>query len=186
MSWLRSLIIDHSQLNFSQNESFWAWSFETQFYKNPYKKLCHPQKKQIEKAQIAVSRAKNEAAFNQLAAHLAHEVNNPLNYIATGKTMQSDSFDKYHDMILGVLTGDDEDSRAFKEELEKLQDKFNRGLEQTNDGQDRIAKVIAEIRAITGVDGLNFSNFDLVPIINEELIYSLQRNQTKVVNSLCG
>ena len=138
------------------------------------------QKEQIQQAQAAVSRAKNEAAVNQLAAHLAHEVNNPLNYIATGKTMQNESFAKYHEMILGVLSGDDEETKEFKTELDKLQKKFDQGMQQTNEGQDRIAKVVAEIRAITGVDGLNFSTFDIVPIINEELVYSLHRNKIKI------
>jgi signal transduction histidine kinase len=149
-------------------------------YQALQKEQIQKAKDEIERAQAAVSRAKNEAAINQLAAHLAHEVNNPLNYIATGKTMQSDSFDKYHDMILGVLTSEDKDSLAFKGELEKLQEKFQRGLKQTDEGQDRIAKVIAEIRAITGVDGLNFSAFDIVPVINEELIYSLHRNKIQI------
>ena len=76
------------------------------------------------------------------------------------------------------MTSDDEDSIQFKR-AKSLQAKFKLGLEQTDEGQARITKVIAEIRAITGVDGLNVSNFDLVPIINEELIYSLQRNQVK-------
>jgi signal transduction histidine kinase len=138
------------------------------------------QKEQIQQAQAAVSRAKNEAAVNQLAAHLAHEVNNPLNYIATGKTMQNDSFSKYHEMILGVLSGDDEETKEFKTELDKLQKRFDQGMQQTNEGQDRITKVVAEIRAITGVDGLNFSTFDIVPIINEELVYSLHRNKIKI------
>lgn len=137
------------------------------------------QKEEVQRAQEDASRAKNEAAINQIAAHLAHEVNNPLNYIATGKTIQNEIFSKFYNLVNDTLTGEDEDLKKFKAQLTKLQEKFNNAIDQTDEGQARITKVVAEIRAITGVDGLNFSNFDLVPIINEELIYSLQRNQVK-------
>jgi signal transduction histidine kinase len=171
-----------SKLSFKQKEELEQILvlLASPLYQALQKEQIQKAKDEAEQAQAAASRAKNEAAVNQLAAHLAHEVNNPLNYIATGKTMQNDSFSKYHEMILGVLSGDDEETKEFKTELDKLQKKFDQGMQQTNEGQDRITKVVAEIRAITGVDGLNFSTFDIVPIINEELVYSLHRNKIKI------
>lgn len=149
-------------------------------YQALQKEQIEKAKHEAEQAQAVASRARSEAAVNQLAAHLAHEVNNPLNYISMGKTIQNESFARYHEMILSVLSGDNEETKEFKAELDKLQKTFEHGMRQANEGQARIAKVIAEIRAITGVDGLNFKNFDIVPIINEEMVYSLHRNQVKI------
>ena len=120
-------------------------------------------KRRNPEAQEDASRAKNEAAINQIAAHLAHEVNNPLNYISTGKTIQNEIFSKFYNLVNDTLTGEDKELQKFKAQLNKLQEKFNSAVDQTEEGQSRIAKVVAEIRAITGVDGLNFLNLTLCP-----------------------
>jgi signal transduction histidine kinase len=48
---------------------------------------------ELKESRIALSRAERDASLTQIATHLAHEINNPLNYILTGNMVLSDSLE---------------------------------------------------------------------------------------------
>jgi signal transduction histidine kinase len=121
-------------------------------------------------------KAERSASINSMVSHLAHEVNNPLNYISTGEMITRESFLESKNFILGAIP-DSEESKSFRSKLVQLFQDMEVGMNQTSKGSLRIKDTIAEIRAITGVDGIHVENFDLVPLLFSNLELTLEKNQ---------
>jgi signal transduction histidine kinase len=119
---------------------------------------------ELSASRAELSRLEREGSVNQLAAHLAHEINNPLNFISTGITVVEDSSKDTFELIDSVMD-DSEDAKGFKSKISKEKTSTEVGLAQIRKGLDRIMATISEIRAITKVDGLQIQNLDLVPLI---------------------
>jgi signal transduction histidine kinase len=134
------------------------------------------QKKQIESTQEALSRAERSASLNSMVSHLAHEVNNPLNYISTGETITKESVQEAKSFILGAIP-DSPESRPFVDKIKALFEEIDLGIKQSGKGTVRIRDTIQEIRAITGVDGIHVDNFDLLPLLYSNWELTLEKNQ---------
>jgi signal transduction histidine kinase len=134
------------------------------------------QKKQLEDTQKALSRAERSASLNSLVSHLAHEVNNPLNFISTGEMITRESVQEAKSFILGAIP-DSPDSLPFVEKIKALFNEIEIGLQQSSKGTIRIRDTIQEIRAITGVDGIHLDNFDLLPILYTNWELTIEKNQ---------
>lgn len=131
---------------------------------------------ELKEAQSALSRAERSASINSMISHLAHEVNNPLNYISTGDMITRESFQEAKEFILNAIP-ESEESKAFREKLNGLFQEMEVGMSQTKKGAERIKETISEIRAITGVDGLHLENFDPLPLLYSNLELTLEKNQ---------
>jgi signal transduction histidine kinase len=133
-------------------------------------------KRELKESQEALSRAEREGTMNQMVAHLAHEVNNPLNYISTGEIVARDGYESTREFAFGAIP-DSEETKPFRNELGKRFAQIEDGLNQSKNGIKRIADTIAEIRAITRLDGLQVDNFDLGQVFQENLNLTLEKNQ---------
>jgi signal transduction histidine kinase len=150
-------------------------NFRTDAYKLEKEKANQAFKELVE-TQEALSRSERNATMNSLVAHLAHEINNPLNYLSTGEVITKESFSEAKNLILQALS-DSEESRSFREKISKLFSEVELGFAQSSLGTNRIRDTIAEIRAITGVDGHHLENFNPIPLIYSNLLITLEKNQ---------
>lgn len=126
--------------------------------------------------QSALSKAERSSMINSMISHLAHEINNPLNYISTGEIIIKDSTQDLKQTIFGAIP-ESEESKGFIKKLEQIFDEIELGISQSSKGTTRIKSTIAEIRAITGVDGLHIDNLNLTPLIYSNLKLSFEKNQ---------
>lgn len=131
---------------------------------------------QLKDSQDALSRMERENTMNQMVSHLAHEINNPLNFISTGEIISRDGLDRAKTFALGAIP-DSEETISFRNELESRFTEIKEGLDQSKLGLRRIADTISEIRAITRVDGLQLSQFDIYKVLLNNIEIVLERNQ---------
>jgi signal transduction histidine kinase len=131
---------------------------------------------ELQEAQEALSRAERSASLNSMVSHLAHEVNNPLNYISTGEMITKETVQELKSFILGAIPESPE-SKPFVDKIKALFGEIDLGLMQTEKGRSRIQDTIQEIRAITGVDGIHVDNFDLVPLMYANWELTCEKNQ---------
>jgi hypothetical protein len=130
----------------------------------------------LKESRAAYSKIERDSSVNQLAAHLAHEVNNPLNFISTGESILSDTIQDSEKFILSAIP-EQEETKSFRNKIESYFADFRYGIEQTKHGLIRIKNTIAEIRAITKIDGLMIENFDFYPVMIENIQLTFEKNQ---------
>jgi GAF domain-containing protein len=131
---------------------------------------------ELKSTQEALSRAERSASINSMVSHLAHEVNNPLNYISTGEMITKESVQDAKAFILAAIPESPE-SKPFVEKIHSLFGEIDLGIKQTEKGRSRIKDTIQEIRAITGVDGIHVDNIDLIPILYSNWELTCEKNQ---------
>jgi signal transduction histidine kinase len=131
---------------------------------------------ELERSQAELSQSERKTSINQLASHVAHEVNNPLNYIATGLISLEDSFKENTKTVLDAVPESDE-SKDFLKKIKSQYNDINESISQISLGSKRIMDTVSEIRAITGVDGISFQNVSLVKILQQNKDIIVQKAQ---------
>lgn len=149
---------------------------------------------QLKQTQSHLVQQEKLAAIGQLAAGIAHEINNPLGYIISNSSTLAGYLKKYKDMV--------EQYRGFKqtlsgmgnreiqkqiEELERveqekkidfIQEDIDELLQDTNDGLERIGKIVGGLRLFSRSSQENqFEDYDLNAGIQNTLIVA--RNEIK-------
>lgn len=127
-----------------------------------------------------LARIESNAHLSTLAAYLAHEVNNPLNYISTGIGGVSLRADNLRKKINSVIA-DDEESQEFKQQLDQEWDKIFESIMITKSGLNKISDVIQEVRNITALDGLKVTRFNIMQLIKDELNFIMNKEHTDTV-----
>jgi signal transduction histidine kinase len=145
-------------------------------YHSKQKEVIQKSLQDLRESQDALSKAERESSVNQLAAHLAHEVNNPLNFISTSLSSLKFVSDETESKLFSIIPETDE-SKNFRIYLSSQFSSIKESLEQANFGKKRIEDTILEIRGITGVDGLRIENFDLLQLLRDSLDLVVQKNQ---------
>jgi signal transduction histidine kinase len=141
------------------------------------------QKEQIEKNYIELknskenlSKVERESATNQIAAYLAHEVNNPLNFISLSTMIIKENLQKLKQEILNVLD-DSEESKIFAKKIDDILKETLEGNDLGINGTKKILEIIAEISAITGVDGIHIDSCNIIEIILLSVEEMMKKNQ---------
>jgi len=115
--------------------------------------------------------SEKKAALTQVSAGLAHELNNPLNYIAGGLPNLKKELAELEEIFNNLFSdvGDDHDVAEVKNFIDQKMDGSNSVMVDIETGVERVAKVIEEIRAMTEVDGRIFERIDLGILLKREL-----------------
>jgi len=119
-------------------------------------------------SQSLLSRAEGKAAMTQISAHLAHEINNPLNYISNGNMVIKNNLEKLRSILREATEGDD----SAKEFFEYCNDLITKSFDSLSDqtlGKTRITEMVSEIKAISGVDGFGFEMISLSTFLENEI-----------------
>lgn len=133
----------------------------------------------IKKAQNKLIESEKMASIGQLTAGIAHEINNPINYVTSNISslerdirevevlLEAYSFlnqDNFADKIIEIETmKSDIDYQYLREEIPTL-------LEGIKEGANRTAKIVASLRSFSNKDKPNKTKTDILLGINSTLI----------------
>ncbi len=119
--------------------------------------------RQLQEAQQYLMQSEKLAAVGQLAAGMAHEINNPIGFIASNLTMLS----RYQDTLGQVLehyrlvesdlaedVRDDLASLRQKADLDFVLEDARALLEETRGGVARVSKIVQDLREFSQVDSV--------------------------------
>ncbi len=132
--------------------------------------------RELNESRVALSRAERDASLTQVATHLAHEINNPLNYILTGKLVLSDSVETLISTIREALSTIP-DSQEFLDYLQKYIDNIFSSLGSIEQGSKRIQENISELRGITQIDGDIYKRLNIFSEVYKIFISVLNKNK---------
>jgi len=125
------------------------------------------QVKTIEHTQLQLFQAEKMASVGHLAAGVAHEINNPIGFIRSNLVTAS-GYLKDLSSLIDVLSQDGEATDVKANEQEDVNfiiDDFSQLIDESVDGADRIAKIVASLKEFSNVDGADRSEADINALI---------------------
>ncbi len=112
------------------------------------------QLKQIEDSQRQLYEAEKMASVGQLAAGVAHEINNPIGFIASNLNAAKEYVDDLQELHCTLQQSgklDNLDSYN-KSEVNEIFDDFKSLLQESSNGTKRVATIVADLKAFSNVD----------------------------------
>ena len=123
---------------------------------------------EILRAQAQLVQSEKMAALGQMVAGVAHEINNPVNFISSGLPSLRRDFDKLVAMI---------PTNRRDERFEKVSDRASKLFEAIGDGAQRTAETVKDLRTFARLDEAELTVADLHAALDTTL--TLLHNQTK-------
>lgn len=118
---------------------------------------------ELKETQGQLVQSEKMAALGLLVAGMAHEVNNPLNFINASLSILRRALERRDSLILGGKRPDDQDILESNGKIQNALSTVRRGLE-------RIEKIVADLLAYARQDELQFQEVDLHEGINATLM----------------
>ncbi|MDD2366061.1 MAG: PAS domain S-box protein [Desulfuromonadaceae bacterium] len=144
---------------------------------------------ELQHSQSQILQQEKMASIGQLAAGVAHEINNPMGFISSNLSSLGKYMDKitaYNSALIEVLQadGDARTVETLNELRKKMKIDFILGdiaglLSESRDGADRVRRIVQDLKSFSHVDESECKPFS----INECLISTLNmaRNEIKYV-----
>jgi signal transduction histidine kinase len=108
----------------------------------------------IERAQRQLFQSAQMAAIGSLAAGMAHEINNPIGFIRSNLSTAASYLEQMTAMLQAFRRGDVASARAAWDHADGdfVMTDFNSLLSESAAGADRIARIVARLKAYAGID----------------------------------
>ncbi|MFC3151679.1 sensor histidine kinase [Litoribrevibacter euphylliae] len=142
---------------------------------------------QLQEAQEQLLQSEKLASIGQLAAGVAHEINNPIGFVKTNITVlgsySKTLLDKFKQIRQRLVNEHDQSMLAFFDEiaeeieLEDLEEDLPDLLEDANDGISRVSHIVQDLKDFSRTDSGNFELCDLHSPINKAL--NIAHNEIK-------
>ncbi len=123
----------------------------------------------------------------RLAAELAHKINNPLNYIQQSLDVIHSGMRQLEtslDLLLGPRPSPDPDVKQFQDSFEKLFQDLRSAHEIGSTGLTGAAKSVAEIRALSGIDGYTSTRTTLQNLFETTLLMMREKFPSSYIERL--
>ncbi len=119
-------------------------------------------------AEAQLVQSEKMAALGQLVAGVAHEINNPVNFISSGLPSLKRDLEKLADFIAPAERGS---------HYQKLRGRLDRLLEAISEGAGRTAEIVKNLRTFSRLDEAEIKTVDLSSALDSTL--SLLHHQTR-------
>jgi len=147
---------------------------------NSLEKQVQERTEELKKAHAKLLHQEKLASVGQLAAGVAHEINNPLGFISSNINTLNQYISKLKEMLLfyhGAFekqAGPDEDAEASKQKWKKLKLDFifedaNDLIRESLDGTDRVKKIVSDLKGFSHIDEAHESDADINAEIDRTL-----------------
>lgn len=138
---------------------------------------------ELEQAKLQLVQSDKMASVGQLAAGVAHEINNPMGFISSNLTSLSDYFDDYSELIAlySEINEHFENTDFVKEQLNKiksfeeeidlsfLQEDLKSLLSESISGAKRVREIVADLSEFSHVNSPNLVEINVNELIDKTI-----------------
>ncbi|GLQ31780.1 sensor histidine kinase [Litoribrevibacter albus] len=142
---------------------------------------------QLQEAQEQLLQSEKMASIGQLAAGVAHEINNPIGFVKTNISVlgsySKTLLEKFKQVRQRLVDEKDQGMLAFFDEiaeeidLEDLEEDLPDLLDDANDGISRVSSIVQDLKDFSRTDSGNFEHCDLQVPLNKAL--NIAHNEIK-------
>ena len=129
--------------------------------------------------QAADEQRKN--ALSQVAAQLAHELNNPLNFIGSGMDNIREYHDEMESVVNKLMKGTGDEAKSVRDFFKRQFQSLDEVVADIQVGVLRSGHVVQEIRTLTGVDGGALEKMQILLEIQEQFKALVRENGSHFV-----
>lgn len=143
----------------------------------------------LRQTQNQLVRSEKMASLGQLVAGIAHEINNPINFIKSNIQPLKDYLFGYKKVVDRIVERKDRlpteiqtelDTWIREEDLEYANEDSDKLIQSFEDGSNRIARIVSDLRLYSRADEDYYSTFDIHEAIDSSLTLLYNRYKDRI------